>query len=364
MQWFITIVLFVSATGYFLTNEKYRNVKQQWVEQQDVQIRFTEIKSTIISSLIDSVSGNKEEIKAIIEPKIESVISEYLNRLESRPIDISRPEDSLTNLLTLGIAKGLQVGNNQEYLSQLITDELLDSKELENSLNNLLQNSKIGFGPAKSEIEILSSDQVREIEQQMNRLSEWLTIWKILLISCGIFSFLLIWYTADESHIPIWITTIIFLILGVSTPFLSILVETGDIRFMFLGTHYSFDSGIFYYKAKSVIKITCSLISTNRVNEIILGVLVGLFSLFAPVVKLFVLPVLPKSKFKNEAQRFLWRFAWIDVIAVGIVVSFLATNQIINNESANSILLTGQSRLEDGMMFFLFFLGFSTIKKK
>jgi len=209
----------------------------------------------------------------------------------------------------------------------------------------------------------ITEEQETSIKHKKNELAGWLQIFRWLLFGTAGILLVLLMGRSSLTDTPLMkqICALVFLALGVSTPFLSIVVESATVQLPGLK---DLEPVVFYHKAKSIAGMIHSLVATSRVYEIILGILVGLFSVVLPLIKLCIVPLLPDSEGKKKVQQNLFRFAFVDVLAAGILVSFLATDQLLSANTSNSFLFTGLSRLEDGAMFFMLYLGFTAAELK
>lgn len=199
---------------------------------------------------------------------------------------------------SLFISSGAYVFTNSEYRD--VQRQFVEHQSLEKKFERLKNSISFSQKNRPSNIE------VEKVGKQMFQLERWLEIFKFMILGSGVVLFLLLIHQSNDNNYFKWLSTLLFLVLGITTPFLSIIVETGQINLPLL-KKVSFP---LYFQAKSVFDIICSLIATNRPYEILLGVLVGFFSLVAPIIKLCFLPLLPECQFKEQTKNFLWRFAW------------------------------------------------------
>jgi hypothetical protein len=131
---------------------------------------------------------------------------------------------------------------------------------------------------------------------------------------------------------------IVLLVGGVFTPMIEVEAKISRLSLTFLGQPISFTDQVLYFQSKSVLEVFHTLITMGRPDMWIVGVLVLMFSVVFPVLKIVTLtfclhkPVLLR---RNRAAKFLaldsskWSMA--DVMALAIFMSFVAFNGFIAN---------------------------------
>ncbi len=142
-----------------------------------------------------------------------------------------------------------------------------------------------------------------------------------------------------------------------------------SLEFNLMGESILFKDQILYYKSKSIIEMSKIMLSQGKIQVMLVGLLVLLFSIIFPVAKLLSsLLVLFKSDFKdNKVVNFLilksGKWSMADVMVVAIFMSYIGFSGILSSQldqlqniSENlSIITTNNSELQSG---FYFFLGF------
>jgi hypothetical protein len=125
---------------------------------------------------------------------------------------------------------------------------------------------------------------------------------------------------------------------GVLTPMIEVEAKISRLGMTFLGEPIAFADQVVYFQSKSVLEVFHTLISTGRPDMWIVGVLILMFSVVFPTLKVFTLgfclykPVLLRE---NRLVRFLalesskWSMA--DVMALAIFMSFVAFNGLVAN---------------------------------
>jgi hypothetical protein len=138
----------------------------------------------------------------------------------------------------------------------------------------------------------------------------------------------------------------VLLLGGLLTPMLEVEAKISQLKVTFLGTPIVFGDQVLYFQSKSVLEVFRVLINQGRPDMWIVGVLVLMFSVVFPAVKISTLSfcLLKPSLLRNRLARFIvlesskWSMA--DVMALAIFMAYVAFNGLISN-SMSGLLATG-----------------------
>jgi hypothetical protein len=131
---------------------------------------------------------------------------------------------------------------------------------------------------------------------------------------------------------------VVLLVGGVLTPMIEVEAKISRLSMTFLGEPVAFADQVVYFQSKSVLEVFHALIARGRPDTWFVGVLVLMFSIVFPTLKIFTSafclykPALLRG---NRVARFLvlesskWSMA--DVMALAIFMAFVAFNGLIAN---------------------------------
>jgi hypothetical protein len=128
----------------------------------------------------------------------------------------------------------------------------------------------------------------------------------------------------------------VLLVGGVLTPMLEVEARIAHLQLTFLGQSIAFNDQVLYFQSKSVLEVFRALIDTGKVDMWVVGVLVLMFSVAFPILKLCASTFYlfrPDAVRRNRVARFFalesskWSMA--DVMALAIFMSFVAFNGLI-----------------------------------
>jgi hypothetical protein len=162
---------------------------------------------------------------------------------------------------------------------------------------------------------------------------------------------------------------LVLLLGGVLTPMLEVEAKLSRLSMTFLGTPIAFADQVLYFQSKSVLEVFRTLIHTGRADMWVVGVLVLMFSIVFPTLKLFASAFYlyrPDWLRRNRVARFFalesskWSMA--DVMALAIFMAFVAFNGLIANTmrglqdtGADVAIPTDSSKILPGYQLFIGF---------
>ncbi len=162
---------------------------------------------------------------------------------------------------------------------------------------------------------------------------------------------------------------IVLLAGGVLTPMLEVEAKISRLNVTLLGEPVAFTDQVVYFQSKSVLEVFHTLINAGRPDMWVVGVLVLMFSIIFPVLKIFTLTFClykPALLHGNRVARFFGlessKWSMADVMALAIFMSFVAFNGLIANTmgglketGADIVIPTDSSKLLPGYYLFIGF---------
>ncbi|MGO9492772.1 MAG: paraquat-inducible protein A [Terracidiphilus sp.] len=132
--------------------------------------------------------------------------------------------------------------------------------------------------------------------------------------------------------------SITMLVGGVLSPMLEVEVRVSKLDATLLGTPFEFNEQSLYYRSKTVLEVFQTLIQSGRPEMTLVGVLVILFSVVFPALKMLALgaslfkPALLRSSRLVRLLAFdLSKWSMADVMVLAIFMSFVAFNSVIGS---------------------------------
>jgi len=191
--------------------------------------------------------------------------------------------------------------------------------------------------------------------------------YKLVLVAAGL-AFLLLGTSRAEIAVQL-LFCIALLLGGLLTPMLEVEAKISKLSLTFFGQPISFSEQLLYYQSKSVLEVFRTLITMGQPEMTIVGVLVLMFSVIFPALKVITVALClrdPSLPIKYRLARFFalesskWSMA--DVMALAIFMSFVAFNGLIGSAmsglkgpGAELVIPTDSSKILPG---FYLFVGF------
>ena len=355
---------------------------------------WTEKFIKIIDNKIEEFKFNSEnrvEIKSYIETIIETLIIEAERAVEERNKQKRGFFDSI-------------IGSTK----QVITDSLIDFKDLRNRVPEFTD--RVILEVEKPENQALAKKVMREKLQEFmaekfqesTDMSEYLDVLKkykadnlktcnttldtkikaekvamesymIKMLIVTSLIMLLIALKGMLHSITLFIlsgTTITMLISGITMPMLDIEAKIAKLSFHILDKQIIFENQILFFQSKSIMDLVQLLLDSGKTKMIFVGVLLVMFSIIFPTLKLISTTMYFYSKSiigNNPVTRFFalksTKWSMADVFVVSIFMAYLGLDGVVNNELKHlegrsdpvNIITTNGTHLEVG---FFLFLGF------
>jgi len=125
---------------------------------------------------------------------------------------------------------------------------------------------------------------------------------------------------------------------GLLTPMIEVEAKIPQLSITFLGKPIAFSDQVLYFQSKSVLEVFRALITTSRPDMWAVGILVLMFSVIFPALKILASALClhrPSLLRENRVVRFLVlessRWSMADVMALAIFMAFVAFNGLIGN---------------------------------
>jgi len=160
--------------------------------------------------------------------------------------------------------------------------------------------------------------------------------------------------------------SIVLLWLGVTMPMIDIDARLNAFTMDIVGSDVSFDEQYLYYQSKSILDVTKALIEGKGIDLKIVGIMILLFSIVVPFIKLLLSMVFLYSK-KSRGNGiiktiifYLGKWSMADVFVVAMFMAYIGfyglvtsqLGQIGRNQNGFAVETINYSQLSPGALFF------------
>jgi len=321
---------------------------------------------------------------------IKQLYNEYIasGKLVNQFVDEAERDGKLTPMFAQiikdnvgGQLKDMGIESNIPILAKTLTEEIKANEPrikdyLRESLKDMLfvdeqkvqdRRMPIFLNFGHQTIEDTNEDlrnRVITLEKEINGLIK--IVYLILLVIVGLS---LIFYSFLQPKISISLITaasIVLLLLGVTMPMIDIDARLNDFRMDLVGNEVSFDEQYLYYQSKSILEVTETLIQGRGIDLKIVGILILLFSIVVPFVKLVLSSLflysrkLANSKVAKAVIYHLGKWSMADVFVVAMFMAYIGFYGIVTaqlgdigrNQTGYAVETLNYSRLSPGALFF------------
>jgi hypothetical protein len=197
----------------------------------------------------------------------------------------------------------------------------------------------------------------------------------------GVVLILLVWWLVrniPNVHTPLYIMSIfsalILLTVGLTSTMIQIDARISEMDFHLLGQNVSFKNQILFFQSKSIVDVVHLLIQTGKVDSMIVGVLILIFSILFPITKLTSTGIYMLDKRRWAKNKIIHYFAFesgkwsmADVLVIAILMTFIGFNGIVNNtlsdlninDGSITSITTNNTSMQPGYIIFICFVLYS-----
>ena len=211
------------------------------------------------------------------------------------------------------------------------------------------------------------------LHTKMQTLAKHMTSIMLAMLGIALFIILLTVFQGTLTSTGLFIlsgTTIALLVTGIMMPMLDIEAKISKLYFTILDKPIIFENQILFFQSKSISDLVRLLLDSNEAKMILVGVLLVMFSIIFPTLKLIATTMYYYSKSiigDNPLTRFFalrsTKWSMADVFVVSIFMAYLGLDGVVSNELKHlearstpvNIITTNGTHLEVG---FFLFLGF------
>jgi hypothetical protein len=343
----------------------------------------------ILNAQIDSIdlSANQAALRPVVEKALYRLLDDVKDKMSAKP---AQPAAGLAGMLQgNAMIANMMIGGLRPHVPEYTGVVLaqLGSRDTKEAVKKyirgvLADGARNTFSaPDKSWYNAILQQHgcadVRACQDKLNAMiqDQQTTILErsaAVLLACAV-GFLLLLSRPGKlrrsSTIVLLLFCVTLLVGGVVTPMIEVEAKITELKMTFLGSPIAFTDQVLYFQSKSVLEVFRALIDANRPDMYAVGILVLMFSIVFPTLKLIASSfalyrpgLLERSRivrfFALESSK--WSMA--DVMALAIFMAFVAFNGLIPNtmagltgSGAQLAIPTNSSRILPGYYIFIGF---------
>jgi hypothetical protein len=197
----------------------------------------------------------------------------------------------------------------------------------------------------------------------------------------GVIVILFTWWlvrNVPNVHTPLYamsiISALILLVVGLTSTMIQIDARIASMDFHLLGQNVEFKNQVLFFQSKSIVDVVHILIQTGKIDSMIVGMLILIFSILFPITKLLSTGIYMLDKRRWAKNKIIHYFAFesgkwsmADVLVIAILMTFIGFNGIVNNTLSDlnmdngtiTSITTNNTSMQPGYIIFIGFVLYS-----
>lgn len=387
-------------------SEKQEHLKKDYAEMNNIMLglfsieQWTDKVEAIINYQSKSIDISPQQKKEL-QKEIEGVILALINKAEAL---VTKPEKKSIRgkLVKFAVKNFVKVDTIKKQVPSIARtiiakvdnpttkkqlgkmalqklDELEDTQFIDSTLRaNAAKIGKVYRSYKVSTREAFNQKIEAELKKTKN-----LTYTYCIAILFGIVAFLLAWWFCRKQktmHAALFVMSLAFafilLGIGLTASMIEVDARIGSLDFVLLGQQVSFTDQVLFFQSKSIIDVVVVLISGSGIDSIAVGILILVFSILFPAMKLSSTGIHllgKKSLAENKVIKYFafqsGKWSMADVIVIAILMAYIGLNGLLESQlskldipmSSLTLISTHNTALQPGYIIFIAFVLFGLV---
>ena len=229
-----------------------------------------------------------------------------------------------------------------------------------------------------SKYHVSSPDEFNsKLTSSLDRIRTITYDYSFAMLAC-IIAVLMLWWIFRkrvELHAALFVMSLLFafilLAVGLTASMIEVDARIKSLDFVLLGEHVVFKNQVLFFQSKSILDVVEVLVKQPQWDSILVGVLILVFSILFPLMKLSSTGIHLLSKKKLAENKIIKYFAFqsgkwsmADVIVIGILMTYIGLNGLLESQLASlnirsnalTIITTNNTALQPGYIIFISFV--------
>ncbi|RZJ82421.1 MAG: paraquat-inducible protein A [Flavobacterium sp.] len=360
-----------------IVNKQVKNLDISPAQKKQLQ---REIEAVIVA-LIDKAEA------LIAEPKKKSVRGKLVKFAIKNFVDVDTFKKQAPILAKEMMAKFDNPKAKRELGAMAMTK--LDELENTGEIDSILTANAKAIRKVHQKYGVTSNEALNaKIKKELDSIQKSTYTFSMAMLVC-IVAVLVLWWIFRKNeglHATLFIMSLLFAFIllgvGLTASMIEVDARIGSLDFVLLGEKVHFQDQVLFFQSKSILDVVLVLIGGSGVDSIAVGVLILVFSILFPVMKLSSTGIHllgKKSLAENKVIKYFafqsGKWSMADVIVIAILMAYIGLNGLLENQlkrlnipsDAVALISTHNTALQPGYIIFiafvLFGLSLSTILK-
>lgn len=328
----------------------------------------------IILALIDKADARINAPKKTIDGKIKKfVLKTFVNTDKIREKAPSFAKSILAKVYN---------PRNKKELSKM-TMSKFDALERAEYLDSAVAATKAATDKVYQKYRASSAEELNsKMISSLARIKTATYNYSFAMLGCIVIVLCLWWIFRKRTdfHATLFIMSLMFafilLAIGLTASMIEVDARIKALDFVLLGEHIIFENQVLFFQSKSILDVVKVLIAQPAADSVLVGVLILVFSILFPVMKLSATGIHLLSKKKIAQNKIIRYFAFesgkwsmADVIVIAILMVYIGLNGLLDSQlkSLNiksddlNVITTNNTALQPGFIIFISFVLYGLI---
>lgn len=404
------LMILLGAEGYFgyqlhRLSDQQEQIKEDYSYVNNISLGLFSVEqwrdkvSAIVSRQIRDFKLSPKQ-KKTLQKEVEQVIITLIDKAEAM---INKPKKTIDGKIKKFLVKSfvntddfrkkapffakkiiakVYNNNNKKELSKMAMSKF-DALERAEYLDSAVAATKAASEKIYKKYDANSTEQLNtKLNSSLSRIRTLTYNYSFAMLGC-VLVVLSIWWILrkrTDLHATLFIMSLFFafilLFIGLTASMIEVDARIKALDFMLLGEHIVFENQVLFFQSKSILDVVSVLITQPGIDAVLVGVLILIFSILFPVIKLTTTGIHLLSKKKIASNRIIRYFAFrsgkwsmADVIVIAILMVYIGLNGLLDSQLKGlniksddlNVMTTNNTALQPGFIIFISFVLYGLI---
>jgi len=276
----------------------------------------------------------------------------------------------------------------KKQLGVLAMAKLAEVEETD-QIDSILTANALAINKVYKKYNVSSIQQLNnKVKEELDKVTKQTYTYSTAMLICIVVVLSLWWILRKQKplHSTLFIMSLLFAFIllgvGLTASMIEVDARIGSLDFVLLGEHITFRDQVLFFQSKSILDVVLVLLGGSGAESILVGVLILVFSILFPIMKLSSTGVHLLGRKSLAENKFIKYFAFqsgkwsmADVIVIAILMAYIGLNGLLESQlsklnvpaSSLALISTHNTALQPGFIIFIAFVLFgltlSTILK-
>ena len=323
---------------------------------------------------------NKAEA-LVTKPEKKSVRGKLVKFAVKNFVDIDTIKKQVPTMAKTILAK-VDNKDNKKQLSKMAMTKLTQLEQT-GELDSILDANAAAIGRVYKKYKVNNQQDFNtKINTELKSIEKATYTYCVAMLICIVVVLTLWWILRRRKtlHATLFIMSLLFAFMllgvGLTASMIEVDARINALDFFLLGEHVKFQDQVLFFQSKSIMDVVIVLITGSGIDSIAVGVLILIFSIIFPVMKLSSTGIHLLGKKSLAENKFIKYFAFqsgkwsmADVIVIAILMAYIGLNGLLENQLSNlkipadqlTLISTNNTALQPGYIIFIAFVLFGLV---